>query len=175
MSETPEDAGTDPQGAEGEETPANDTNELADTVDPTPERTFFGTDYDRFAKTVKQLRADKGDEVADSLASVLVAQFQADSPGFEPARFLSATYDKPPYYGALANHIRTARHQKCAPYNEKSPAMLVGVDAMEQAVGEWLAGQPGFNEELFHANAAHRARTEPAYPRGYGMTSGDDW
>jgi hypothetical protein len=162
MSETPE----APEGTEGEQ---------PQDAEPTYQRTFYPTDYQRFARTVKQVRADAGDERADALAQVITAQLLADNPDFEVQRFMSATREHPAYYGQLASHVRQARHVKCQSYTAKSEAMQVGVDNMEQALGEFLSQDPGFDPDLFHTSAAHPGdRFQRAGYGGMGLTGGDD-
>jgi hypothetical protein len=162
MSETPE----APEGGDGGE---------AQDAQPTYQRTFFPTDYQRFAATVKRVRADFGDERADSLAAVITAQLSADNPDFEVNRFMSATREHPAYFGALASHLRQARHVKCQSYTAKPEPMQAGVDNMEQALGKWLAQDPSFDGDVFHQNSQHPGdRYARAGYRGMGLSDGDD-
>lgn len=161
MSETPE----APEGTEGEQ---------PQDAEPTYQRTFFPTDYMRFAATVKQVRADYGDDKADSLSAVIVEQLSNDNPDFDVARFRSATVEHPAYYGRLAGHLRQARHVKCGSAAKADP-MQVGVDNMEQALGEWLSEDANFDAGVFHQNAAHPGdRYQRAGYGGMGLSGGDE-
>lgn len=166
MTETPE----TPEGTEGEPQDA----EQPQDAEPTYQRTFFPTDYARFAATVKGVRAEYGDTKADELAQVITAQLLADNPEFEVARFMSATREHPAYFGRLAGHVRQARHVKCQAGTEKPAAMLAGVDAMEAALADYLGQDPAFDADLFHTNAAHPGdRYQRAGYGGLGLSGGD--
>lgn len=146
---------------------------MSETDTEAPEgqvRTFWPTDYRRFAGIVRQTRKTHGDEKANALAAVITEQLSADSPEFDAAKFTAGTIEQPAYVGALAKTLKQARHVKCQPYTAKDPEHMAKVDAMAAALAGVLAGGEGFVPETFHGST--QLQSVPTY--GYTEDGPED-
>ncbi|MGI0128698.1 MAG: hypothetical protein ACREEC_00845 [Thermoplasmata archaeon] len=127
------------------------TDTIVEETTPTPRpRTFWPSDYRKFAQVVRQVRrADpaKGDELAAGIAAV----FAADSERFDFGLFTGSTVELPAHVGALASVIKQTRHVRCQPHTLKAVEHQDAVDAMASVVSSLLYDTPGFDQDRFAA------------------------
>jgi len=113
-------------------------------------RTFWPTDYQRFASIIRDVRKNAGDEAADALREVTVSMFSADSGQFDVDRFTKMTGPPmPAHVAALARALKQTRHVRCQPYTGKPAEHQEKVDAFAHILTGALGDVPGFDPDTF--------------------------
>jgi hypothetical protein len=122
-------------------------------------RTFWPSDYKRFALLIKSIRRASNDmnreDVATAIEAACVQVFTTDSPVFDANLFSASTREHPAYYGELARALERSRHVVLQPHTPKPAEQQVTVDALMQAIESILAPDPRFSAHLFEQVAAY--------------------
>jgi hypothetical protein len=134
-----------------------------------PVRTFWPTDYKRFAGVIRHVRLSEGDEKAEDVRTAIMGFLAADSDQFDEAKFAAATGPAMPAYVAqLAKTVKQARHVRCQPYTGKDTVHQEKLDAVAGVLTGILGEVPGFDADTFVTS------TKLAQTPTYGYTDNDD-
>lgn len=140
-----------------------------------PERAFWGTDYRRFARIIRDVRREHGDAAADAIATPIVGALSTDNADFDAERFLAGTHVIPSYVGQLAAALKTATHKRCEPWTPASDEKLAKVGALGTALAAELdASVPHFKTETFMESVKPPVRNEATASAGYDEDEDDD-